>query len=178
MAAMNSWEAAAYQQSQQYGAYADSQNVLFYQGVYSTERYDMMSILVSIQGRPNPQVNLGPVDLSCAMILCDLTQPDQPIVYANDAFCFMTGYTAEEVKGRNCRFLQAPGGRVRPKSVRTGVDERAIRKMRKAVDKRAEISLEVLNFKKNGQSFINILTMIPVKVEGKWHCVGFQCEKE
>jgi len=112
------------------------------------------------------------------MILCDLTAPDQPIVYANQEFCYMTGYTLEEVKGQNCRFLQAPGGNVKPKSTRKYVDKDTIRNMRKAVEKRAELQLEVRNFKKNGQPFINILTMIPIEVNGRWHCVGFQCEKE
>jgi PAS domain S-box-containing protein len=112
------------------------------------------------------------------MILCDLTQSDHPIVYANDAFCYMTGYSLEEIRGRNCRFLQAAGGKVKAKSTRAAVDERTLRKMRKAVDKRTEVQLTVRNFKKNGQPFDNILTMIPLKFKGKWLCVGFQCEKE
>jgi PAS domain S-box-containing protein len=112
------------------------------------------------------------------MILCDLTKSDDPIVYANDAFCCMTGYKLEEVRGKNCRLLQAPGGKVKAKSARAAVDERTLRKMRKAVDKRTEVQVTVRNFKKNGQPFDNILTMIPFKYNGKWLCMGFQCEKE
>lgn len=40
------------------------------------------------------------------MVVSDPRQPDNPIVLANQAFLDLTGYTAEEVVGRNCRFLQ------------------------------------------------------------------------
>jgi len=38
--------------------------------------------------------------------LSDPSQPDCPIVHCSQAFLDMTGYSAEEVVGRNCRFLQ------------------------------------------------------------------------
>ncbi|KAK0617205.1 vivid PAS protein VVD [Immersiella caudata] len=174
----NPWEAAAHQYTHPPGEYTDSQATLFVPGVYSRDQYDMLSILANIHTRPNPQIDIGPVDFSCAMILCDLTKSDDPIVYANDAFCYMTGYTLDEVRGKNCRFLQAPGGKVKARSTRAAVDERTLRKMRKAVDKRTEVQLTVRNFKKDGQPFDNILTMIPIKFKGKWLCMGFQCEKE
>ena len=37
-----------------------------------------------------------------------MTRPDQPLVYANAAFEALSGFRAEEVLGRNCRFLQGP----------------------------------------------------------------------
>ena len=43
------------------------------------------------------------------MIVTDPRQFDNPIVFANDAFLKLTGYTRLEVAGRNCRFLQGPG---------------------------------------------------------------------
>ena len=58
--------------------------------------------------RPNPVIDLGPVDASCPIVLCDLFLPDAPIVYASDAFLAVTGYSRDEVLGRNCRFLQSP----------------------------------------------------------------------
>ena len=42
------------------------------------------------------------------IIIVDPKLPDCPILYANDAFCRMTGYSRKEVLGRNCRFLQGP----------------------------------------------------------------------
>ena len=38
--------------------------------------------------------------------LSDPDQPDNPIVYANQAFERITGYGQDEIIGRNCRFLQ------------------------------------------------------------------------
>lgn len=116
--------------------------------------------------------------MSCPIIVCDLQQPDQPIVYASDPFYELTGYTAAEVIGSNCRFLQAPGGNVRPKSTRRHVDKEAIRKMRKALDTCSELQIEVVNFKKDGIKFVNFLTMIPVRCEGRELCVGFLNELE
>ena len=41
-----------------------------------------------------------------SVVIADVQQPDQPIIYCNDGFVRMTGYPREEVLGRNCRFLQ------------------------------------------------------------------------
>ena len=41
--------------------------------------------------------------------LSDPDQPDNPIVYANEAFELITGYNREEIVGHNCRFLQGEG---------------------------------------------------------------------
>ena len=41
-----------------------------------------------------------------SLLVTDLTQPDNPIVYANEAFETDTGYLRRDVYGKNCRFLQ------------------------------------------------------------------------
>lgn len=43
------------------------------------------------------------------MVVTDANEYDQPIVLANKAFVALTGYTAEDVIGRNCRILQGAG---------------------------------------------------------------------
>ena len=41
-------------------------------------------------------------------ILTDPRLPDNPIIFANDAFLRLTGYGRDEILGRNCRFLRGP----------------------------------------------------------------------
>lgn len=130
--------------------------------------------------RPNPKVQLGAIDCSVALLLCDLSLPDTPIVYASDAFTMLTGYSNAEIMGNNCRFLQAPGGKVRPRSTRKYVDDKTVKKMRHAVQDNNEIALEVTNFHKDGTPFTNLLTMIPVRWDSQdyRYSVGFQVAME
>ncbi|MCA0903284.1 PAS domain-containing protein [Qipengyuania aquimaris] len=45
-----------------------------------------------------------------SLSLADLRMEDAPLVGVNKAFTAMTGYSASEALGRNCRFLQPAGG--------------------------------------------------------------------
>lgn len=192
---MNPWEQSAFQYHYDGGAEEESktaytteivatkdtsvQETIIYPGLYAPSGYDMMSILIRVMTRANPVIELGPIDASCALILCDLQQPDCPIVYANDAFSELTGYTMSEIVGRNCRFLQAPGGKVRRASTRKYVDRDIMKQMHSAVAGNTELAVEVVNFKKNGQPFTNLLAMIPICWDSAVprFSVGFQAEK-
>ncbi|KQM18032.1 histidine kinase [Sphingomonas sp. Leaf24] len=85
------------------------------------------------------------------MIVTDPKQDDNPIIFANPAFLQMTGYTADEVLGRNCRFLQGPD-----------TDAETIAEIGEAIRERRETSVEILNYKKNGSAFWNALFVSPV----------------
>ena len=85
--------------------------------------------------------------------VCDPTLPDCPIVYASDGFLKMTGYPAEEVLNRNCRFLQGE---------ETNMDD--VRKISEAVKKGERVTVRLLNYRKDGQKFWNLLTVAPVKL--------------
>lgn len=85
------------------------------------------------------------------MIVTDPHKPDNPIVFANTAFLRMTGYTMEEVVGNNCRFLQGPE-----------TDPATMAQLRHAIKERRDISLEILNYRKNGSTFWNALFVSPV----------------
>jgi PAS domain S-box-containing protein len=112
--------------------------------------------------RPNPQVHIGPVDASCPLILCDLTQLDSPIIYASEPFTTLTGYSGYEVLGRNCRFLQAPPGAKTPPR-RSTADKAALREIRQAVSHCRECQVQITNYRKDGSKFLNYLTIIPVR---------------
>lgn len=156
------------------------QDPVIYPGLYSGTGFDMMTILLQVIARPNPKVELGPVDCSVALILCDLELPDCPIVYASESFCELTGYSKSEVLGRNCRFLQAPRGKNPATYLVSGADKVAKHRMHQAVATQDEVQLQITNYKKNGQRFTNILTIIPVAptATGYRYAVGFQVELE
>ena len=85
------------------------------------------------------------------MIVTDPNRPDNPIVFCNDAFSFMTGYSEQEILGGNCRFLQGPE-----------TDREVVRQVRAAIERREEIAVEILNYRKNGSTFWNALFVSPV----------------
>jgi len=85
------------------------------------------------------------------MLATDPRQPDNPIVLANKAFLDLSGYTADEVLGRNCRFLQGPD-----------TDRDNVAQIRQAIEARTDIDIEVLNYRKDGTPFWNALHISPV----------------
>jgi PAS domain S-box-containing protein len=116
--------------------------------------------------------------MSCAFILCDITAHDDPIVYVSEAFEKLTGYTKHEIVGRNCRFLQAPDGKVEPGIRRKYVDDHKVYQLKTKIQSRSEVQASVINYRKGGQSFMNLLTMIPVAwdTEDYKFYVGFQVD--
>ncbi|WP_262031046.1 histidine kinase famiy protein [Microvirga sp. Mcv34] len=85
------------------------------------------------------------------MILTDPNLPDNPIAFANRAFQDLTGYTEEEVLGRNCRFLQG-----------ALTDREAVSELRDAVREQRAVSVEILNYKRDGTPFWNACFVGPV----------------
>ena len=133
---------------------------------------------MKVASRSNPKINLGPVDLSCAFVVCDIAKHDLPIVYCSDVFERLTGYTKYEILGRNCRFLQAPDGKVQAGVKRKYVDDASVFKLKNSVNTRTEYQLSLINYRKGGQPFMNLLTMIPVPGDGDElrYYVGFQVD--
>ncbi|MDX1587633.1 MAG: EAL domain-containing protein [Oleiphilaceae bacterium] len=85
------------------------------------------------------------------MVIVDALAEDMPIRYVNPAFCRITGYSPEEVIGRNCRFMQGDE-RQQP--------ERLL--MRQALQRREETRVTLRNFRKDGTAFWNELVISPV----------------
>lgn len=128
--------------------------------------------------RSNPKINIGAVDLSCAFVMCDITREDQPIVYISDAFERLTGYTKDEIVGKNCRFLQDPQGQIKPGMKRSFVDGQTVYRLRSTIDDRSEIQASIINYRKGGQPFMNLITMIPIQWNSEDYrfYVGFQVD--
>ena len=86
------------------------------------------------------------------MVISNPRLPDNPIVFVNDAFCRLTGYPREEIVGRNCRFLQGPD-----------TDHDTVARLRAGVDNRISVRIDILNYRKTGETFWNRLLMAPVR---------------
>lgn len=109
-----------------------------------------------------------------AVTVTDLRAPDAPLCYVNGGFTTLTGYTADEAIGRNCRFLQVHGG-VRDD---TGDGQaEALARVRRAVRHGEPLDGAVLrNYTKDGRLFYNELFLTPVRDEhgALTHMVGVQ----
>jgi len=79
-------------------------------------------------------------------VLSDPRLPDNPIVFASQGFYDLTGYTRDQVLGRNCRFLQG-----------AGTDRKAIDVIRTAVANGTDATVCLLNYKADGTPFWNQL---------------------
>lgn len=97
----------------------------------------------------------------------DLT--DNPIVYVNDAFTRVTGYARSASIGRNCRFLQGEN------TSKADVDH-----LRAGIESEDNVSVDIVNYRANGEPFLNRLTVAPIEDEqGRTrYFVGIQKEIE
>ena len=102
---------------------------------------------------------------SNGIVITDPNAPDDPIVYVNPAFERISGYAAEEVGGRNCRFLQGEDH-----------DQPALDELREALREERECRVVLKNYRKDGTPFWNELYVSPVQdEEGKLtNFVGIQ----
>mmetsp|Transcript_1637 Transcript_1637/g.2697 ORF Transcript_1637/g.2697 Transcript_1637/m.2697 type:complete len:294 (+) Transcript_1637:119-1000(+) len=100
-------------------------------------------------------------------VLSDPSLPDNPIVYASDGFCRMSGYKRSDVLGRNCRFLQGPD-----------TDQAAVDVIRKGIMEGRDISVCLLNYRADGSPFWNQFFLGALKdSDGQVvNYVGVQCE--
>src|SRR5688500_14451170 len=83
--------------------------------------------------------------------LADPDMEDLPLVYANNAFAVMTGYTQEETIGKNCRFLQGDDQKQEEKGL-----------LRDAIKNAQPIEVTLRNYRKTGELFYNRLAITPL----------------
>ena len=89
-----------------------------------------------------------------SMIVTDPRLPDNPIVFANDAFCRLTGYSKAEILGRNCRFLQGPD-----------THPEAVKALRDAIEAVRPGIATLINYGRDGRPFLNCVQLLPIRNE-------------
>lgn len=86
-----------------------------------------------------------------AAVVSDPRLEDNPIVDCNQAFVDLTGYSREEIIGRNCRFLAGP---------ETEPDLTSL--LRQGIAARRPVMVEIVNYKKDGKPFRNAVMVAPI----------------
>jgi len=99
--------------------------------------------------------------------LSDPTQEDNPMVYANNHFCELTGYERDEILGQNCRFVQGKE-----------TDTATIAQISQAIDAQEPVTEIIRNYRNDGTAFWNEVTIAPITDEtGELtNHVGFQVD--
>mmetsp|Transcript_6310 Transcript_6310/g.15923 ORF Transcript_6310/g.15923 Transcript_6310/m.15923 type:complete len:438 (-) Transcript_6310:325-1638(-) len=98
--------------------------------------------------------------------ITDPSLPDNPIVFASQSFLETTGYTMEQVLGRNCRFLQGPE-----------TDREKVQQIRRGIEHGEDVSVCILNYKADGTTFWNQFFVAALRDVNKRvvNYVGVQC---
>ncbi len=104
---------------------------------------------------------------SVGIVIADARLPDMPLIYVNPAFERITGYSATEVLGYNCRFLQGKKTK-----------QRAVTQLRAAIKAGEHCTVTLLNYRKDGTPFWNELTISPIYDDDHnlTHFVGIQAD--
>jgi len=100
-------------------------------------------------------------------VITDPSMPDNPIVYASQGFLSLTGYTLDQVLGRNCRFLQGPD-----------TDPKAVDKIRHGIETGEDTTVVLLNYRVDGSTFWNQFFVAALR-DGDGNVVnylGVQCK--
>jgi len=99
------------------------------------------------------------------IVLTDPHPEDNPLVDVNERFEKLTGSPEIEAVGRNCRFLQGEATEAEP-----------IAELRRAIDREVPTTVELRNYRRDGEAFWNEVTVAPIENDAGevTHYVGFQ----
>jgi PAS domain S-box-containing protein len=135
---------------------------------------DMDGLMASSQGIANKVLDDPDFSFIKALqtaqqnfVVTDPSLPDNPIVYASQGFLNLTGYSLDQILGRNCRFLQGPE-----------TDPRSIGRIRKAIEEGCDMSVCLLNYRVDGGTFWNQFFIAALRdANGEvTNYVGVQCK--
>lgn len=108
-----------------------------------------------MQNRETPKLRLSfeaAVEATLSGVsISDPSLPDNPLVFVNPAFTYLTGYQIADCIGENCRFLQGPD-----------TDPATVTRIRDAIAAKESVRAEILNYRKDGRPFWNDVVITPV----------------
>ena len=132
----------------------------------------LLGISEDITDRKKAEENLYLLERAIAassngIVITDNMQPDNPIIYCNGAFEKITGYSREEVLGKNCRFLQS-----------SDTQQESLALIRQSVKTEKECVVILKNYRKDGTPFWNELAIAPVRDSNSrlTHFIGVQTD--
>jgi PAS domain S-box-containing protein len=86
-----------------------------------------------------------------SVVISNPWHKDNPMIYVSEEFEAQTGYAPEEALGRNCRFLQGPE-----------TDPKAVEAIRAALAAQTTFTIDIVNYRKTGEPFVNRLRIRPL----------------
>lgn len=109
----------------------------------------------------NRVMDAAPIGITIA----DASEPDNPLIYVNQKFQRLTGYSEAQALGTNCRFLQGEE-----------TDPETVAELRAAIEREKPVAVELRNYRADGSEFWNRVTIAPVtnSAGDVTHYVGFQ----
>ncbi|KAL1625615.1 hypothetical protein SLS56_007199 [Neofusicoccum ribis] len=110
-----------------------------------------VSIQMRITGTLPPHLRETSEGLAETFCLTDPSRKDNPIIFASEEFHRTTQYGVSYAIGRNCRFLQGPK-----------TNRFAVERLSNAIKEGKEISELILNYRRDGSTFLNLLMMAPL----------------
>lgn len=129
------------------------------QEIFTDSNLDLIFTLVNIledgtfKNHLYQQFNLleSAIDSCTNGVIITSAEKDYPIIYVNKGFENITGYSYEEIKGKNCRFLH-----------RDDREQEGIELFRQAINNRESKKIIIRNYRKNGELFWNEVYISPV----------------
>ncbi|KAL0446720.1 UNVERIFIED_CONTAM: Adagio protein 3 [Sesamum latifolium] len=120
----------------------------------------------------------SPAAVPTSIVVSDAMELDFPIIYVNTVFELSTGFRADEVLGRNCRFLQFRDPRAKRRHPL--VDPVVVSEIRRCLEEGVEFQGELLNFRKDGTPLVNRLRLMPIHSDDGMvtHVIGIQIFSE
>ena len=85
------------------------------------------------------------------VVISDMSLSCAPIIYANTGFLAISGYRLEEIVGVSCRFMQG-----------AQTDPEAVEVIRDSIRSGTQAHVRLLNYRKDGSAFINMLSLRPI----------------